>query len=82
VWARHGHADAYASHDRDNDRDNGRDCVAIVATVLARRFSEADARQAVDAAVRDVLSALKHRDGAAIASAAHPAKGVRFSQDA
>jgi hypothetical protein len=50
--------------------------------VLARRLSEADAQQAVGAAVRDVLSALKRRDGTVIAAAAHPTKGVRFSQDA
>jgi hypothetical protein len=49
---------------------------------LARQLTGADAQQALGAVVRDVLSALKRRDGTAIAGAAHQTKGVRFSQDA
>src|SRR5688500_7169598 len=46
---------------------------------LARTLSEADAQQAVGAAVREILAALKNRDSAVIARAAHPTKGVRFT---
>jgi hypothetical protein len=47
--------------------------------ILARKISEADAEREVGTAVRDVLSALKSRDSTAIAGAAHPTKGVRFT---
>ncbi|MEP6694996.1 MAG: hypothetical protein ABJB39_10145 [Chloroflexota bacterium] len=46
---------------------------------LARTLSEADAQQAVGAAVRDLLAALKSRDSAVMSRAAHPTKGVRFT---
>lgn len=46
---------------------------------LARTLSEAEAEQSVGAAVRELLTALKSRDSAVIARAAHPTKGVRFT---
>ncbi len=49
------------------------------ASPAARSLSEADAQRAVGTLVRDTLTAFKGRDGAALASLAHPDKGVRFS---
>jgi hypothetical protein len=46
---------------------------------LARQLSAADAEAAVGVLVRDTLVAFKKRDGPALATIAHPSKGVRFS---
>ncbi len=49
-------------------------------TVLAgRKYTEAEAKKLVEATALAVVDALKRKDGAKLATFAHPDKGVRFS---
>ncbi|HYV03853.1 MAG TPA: hypothetical protein VFB82_04675 [Blastocatellia bacterium] len=46
---------------------------------VTERFSESQAKKILERPAREVLLAIKNRDGAKLATFVHPGKGVRFS---